>query len=145
MKNFRIKTNTIICSIVSICFAFLILLQIGSTAKAETGSSLVISPPSGDYVSTQEFDVVVIAAIPTGVTITNGTVTLNDTDVTFRFMRCMIFGTLDSGGDTFRCPRLTEDIFGTGGKHTLYVSLELSDETNISDTVNWEIYANTEP
>lgn len=139
MKDFKIKISLVIC------FVFLILLQIGNTAKAEIGSSLIISPPTGDYVTTQNFDVVVVATIPTGITITNGTVILNDTDVTFTFMRCMVFGTLTSGGHTYRCPRLTEDILGTGGKHKLHVNLELSNETSIGDTVNWEIYANTEP
>lgn len=106
--------------------------------------SLTISPPSGDYVTTQVFDLTLIVEAPS-LSVVGGTATLDDSDVTGALVACIIPGTLVSGGgQTFRCPGLTGSFLGTG-THTLNVTLDLSDSSTVSDTVNWEVKENTEP
>ncbi len=76
--------------------------------------------------------------------VVSGSATLDGTDVTYDLAICVIPGTLVSGGQTFRCPGLTGKFLGTG-THSLKVTLDLSDGSNVSDTVTWEVKENTEP
>lgn len=108
-----------------------------------TSVSLTISPPSGNYVITQGFDLALIVEAP-GLSVVGGSATLDGSDVMPALVSCVIPGTLVSGGQTFRCPGLTGDAFGTG-THTLDVTLDLSDGSSVSDTVTWEVLENTEP
>lgn len=105
--------------------------------------SLILSPPSGDYVTTQRFDLTLIVEAP-GLSVVGGSATLDGSDVTRSLVDCVIPGTLTSGGQTFRCPRLTGGSFGTG-THIFDVTLDLSDGSTVSDTVIWEVKENTEP
>ncbi len=104
---------------------------------------LNISPPSGDYVTTQGFDLTLIVEAP-GLSVTGGSATLDGSDVTGALVSCVIPGTLISGGQTFRCPGLTGGTFGTG-THTLDVTLDLSDGSSVNDGVTWEVKENVEP
>lgn len=106
-------------------------------------SLLIISPPSGDYVTTQHFDLTLIVEAP-GLSVVGGSATLDGFDVTSDLASCNISGTLVSGGQTLRCPGLTGGSFGTG-THTLSVTLDLSDGSSVSDSVNWEVKENIEP
>lgn len=107
-------------------------------------SSLTISPPSGDYVTTQGFDLTLIVEAPV-LSVVGGSATLDGSDVTDALAASIIPGTLVSGGgQTFRCPGITGSFLGTG-THTLNVTLDLSDSSSVSDTVNWEVKENTEP
>lgn len=103
---------------------------------------LSISPPSGNYFSTQNFDLGLI--VNTCLSIVGGSATLDGSDVTSGLAACVIPGTLVSGGQTFRCSGLTGGFLGTG-THTLDVTLDLSDGTSVSDTVTWDVKENTEP
>ena len=109
----------------------------------EFPSLLTISPPSGVYVTTQNFDLTLIVETE-GVSVVGGSATFDGSDVTSYLAGCLIPGTLVSGGQTFRCPNLTGGLFGTG-THTLDVTLDLSDGSSVSDTVTWEVKENTEP
>ena len=104
-----------------------------------------ISPASGTYSTTQNFDLNLILKV-TGpaVSVVGASATLNGADVTAALVGCIIPGTLVSGGSTFRCPGLSGAVLGTG-THTLAVTLDLSDGTSTSDTVIWEVVGNTEP
>lgn len=105
--------------------------------------TLDISPPSGKYVSTQAFDLSLIVAAY-GVSVVGGSATLDGSDVIDALAACVITGTLVSGGQTFRCPRLTGSSLGTG-THTLDITLDLSDGSTVSDNIIWEVKENTEP
>ena len=104
---------------------------------------LTILPNSDAFATTQRFDLsLIVEAL--GRSVVGGRATLNGTDVTTALARCVIPGTLLTGGQTFRCPGLTGGLFGLG-THTLDVVLNLSDGSSISDTVIWEVLGNTEP
>jgi len=105
--------------------------------------SLTISPPSGNYVTTQSFDLTLIVEAP-GLSVIGGSATLDGSDVIDALAACVIPGTLVSGGQTFRCPDIVAGDLGTG-THTLDVTLDLSDSSSVSDTVTWEVMENTEP
>jgi len=104
---------------------------------------LTISPPSGEYVTTQGFDLTLIVDA-TGLSVVGGTATFDGADVTSFLVHCIIPGTLLSGGVTFRCPGLTGDALGVG-MHTFSVTLDLENGSSVSDTVTWEVLGNTEP
>lgn len=109
----------------------------------EGNTKLTISPPSADYLTTQGFDLTLIVEAQ-GLSVTGGSATLDGSDVTDTLASCIIPGTLVSGGQTFRCPGLTGGGLDTG-THTLDVTLDLSDGSSVSDTINWEVMENTEP
>jgi len=105
--------------------------------------SLTIFPPSGSLAITFGFDIgfIVDAA---GLSVTGGTATLDDVDMSAGLGSCVVPGTLISGGQTFRCPNLSGAFLGEG-THTLSVTFDLSNGSSVSDTVTWEVIGNTEP
>jgi len=105
--------------------------------------TLIISPASSTFITTQRVDLEFIVDAP-GLSVTGGTATLDDVDILASLGSCIIPGTLLSGGQTFRCPNLTGDFLGEG-THTLSVTLDLSDGSSVSDNVTWEVVGNTEP
>ncbi len=106
---------------------------------------LFLSPASGTYSTTQNFDLSLILKVSGDpVSVVGASATLNGADVTAALVGCIIPGTLVSGGSTFRCPGLRGAFLGTG-THTLEVTLDLSDGSSVSDTVIWEVVENTEP
>ena len=105
----------------------------------------MLSPASGTYSTTQNFDLSLILKVSGDpVSVVGGSATLNGGDVTAALVGCIIPGTLVSGGNTFRCPGLSGAVLGIG-THTLAVTLDLSDGSSASDTVIWEVVGNTEP
>ncbi len=125
----------------------------GNLWFAEAGSNKIgrltpppvvrLSPGSGVLVSTQQFDFVVDLQAP-GLAIVAGQALLDGVDITSFVVGCVIPGTRLAGGQTFRCPGLTGSLLSPG-LHTVFVSLELSDGSTVSDTVIWQIDANREP
>ena len=106
---------------------------------------LIISPPSGKYVTAQSFELMLILEPENkGLSVTGGETTMNGADITAALSNCLIPGTLVSDGQTFRCPGLTGDLIGIGN-HVLTVTLNLSDGSSVSDCVTWEVLENTEP
>lgn len=119
------------------------IFNAGSAGKCKDANRLTISPPSGDYVTTQGFDLTLIVEAP-GLSVVGGSAILDGSDVTSSLAACVIPGTLVLDGHTFRCPGLTGNFLGTG-THILVVTLDLSDGSSVSDSVNWEVKENTEP
>ncbi len=108
-----------------------------------TDSSLTLSPASGDYVSTQRFDLTLIVEA-VGVSVIGLNATLDGKSVTTPLQSCVISGTLISGGETFRCPNiLAGSILGVG-THTLNVTVDLSDGSSVNDEVSWNVLENEE-
>jgi DNA-binding beta-propeller fold protein YncE len=105
-------------------------------------SFLIITPPSGTYITTQNFDLSLVVDAP-GLPIVSLDAMLDGTEFTAVLESCIIPGTLLSGGQTFRCPSLTRDAVGAG-THTLEVTLDLSDGSSVTDAVTWEVLENTE-
>jgi len=108
--------------------------------------ALEITPGSGDYFISQEFDFGLILNSPgIDVIAIGGMATLNGNDITPILAACAIAGTLDSGGDTYRCsPNI---LFTEGyppGSYEISVSLNLSNGSTLSDTVTWNILGNVE-
>ena len=105
--------------------------------------SFNIFPASGRMATTSHFDLTLIVEAP-GLSVIGVNAALDGSDVTGALVSCVIPGTLISGGQTFRCPRLTGGFLGTG-THNFSVTLTLSDGSTASDTVDWEVKENTEP
>jgi hypothetical protein len=117
----------------------------GPWGLAFRGGFLSVSPPSGRYVTTQNFDLILILKV-TGPTLSvvGESATFDGADVTAKLANC-IHGDIVSGGITVRCPGLGGTLLSTAGAHTLTVTLNLSDGTSATNTVRWEGIANTEP
>jgi hypothetical protein len=69
---------------------------------------------------------------------------VNGNDMTAALLGCLKPGTLVTGGQSFRCPGLTGDIFAAG-THTVSVALDLSNGSRVSRRVTWKVMDNTEP
>jgi hypothetical protein len=96
-------TYTVLISAFSFSGAYALALQcLGGPCVVAPGS-LVIFPLSGTLATTFGFDLGLIVDTP-GRSVGGGTATLNGTDVTAALMRCVIPGSLPTGGGTFRCP-----------------------------------------
>ena len=107
-------------------------------------NALAISPPSGIYVSSQGFDLVLIVHSP-GLSSDLTNVTWNDTDVTAMFDNCAILGILlTADGTTLRCPALSGVFLGTG-THTISARVFLSDGSSVTNSVTWVVTDNAEP
>ena len=110
---------------------------------AHAAPSLGISPPSGLYVTTEEFDLVFIVTA-SGLAIVGGQATVDGADVTATLAGCLVPGTLLTGGQTFRCPGLRGSLLGPGA-HALTVSLTFSDGSTASSAVTWTILTTSGP
>jgi hypothetical protein len=95
--------------------------------------SLYISPPSGQFISTQTADVAVVIGVGDS-SISELTITLNGVDRTRLFNRCFIPGRTRAGQLTLRCPGFKLPL----GTRELAVSVRLENGTELSDTVTWE-------
>ena len=112
-------------------------------ASAVVITPLTISPPSGTYVTTQEFDLVIILRAPE-LNVIKSRGIFNGADITEALAGCIKPGTLLSNGQTFRCPNLRGSFWGSGN-HTFSMSIDLSDGSTISDSVMWKVLTNSEP
>jgi hypothetical protein len=111
--------------------------------SAFASGSFSISPPSGSYASRQSFDLVLLVN-PLGRSITRTQAVFDGVDQSAALAACAIPGTLQSGGVTFRCPNIEGALFAPG-THVLTAAVTLDDGSTMSDTVEWEIFANSEP
>lgn len=104
-----------------------------------------ISPPSGYYGTTQDFDLMLLFQPSEGCSVVDMSATLNGNDITTPLDDCVVSGTLDDiiGGETLRCPAI--DDFIDSGSYAIEVILELDDGVTVSDNVKWNILSNTEP
>lgn len=114
----------------------------GTVHRLAAAAGLTLSPPSGDYVLSQAFDLVLI--VDGGAGVTGGSATLNGADASAALRACLVPGTLAAGGMTFRCPGLVGASLGAG-THVVTVTLAFADGTLVSRSVTWRILPNTEP
>jgi len=98
---------------------------------------LSISPASGNYSSSQTIDLSLALRKP-NVSVNSISATLNGGDVSADFNSCIISGTVNSGGLSFRCPAIGLNILDPG-IYTFSVQLQLSDGTSATDSVTWNI------
>ncbi len=111
-------------------------------ARSDVVDSLTISPPSGDYVTKQRFDLVLIVA-NTDRSVSGMGIVLDGADVTDILGDSFISGTIASGGRTLRCPFFSVGMLNAG-THVLSVTIDLSDGSQVSDTVTWKVWDNTQ-
>ena len=105
---------------------------------------MVISPPSGDYITTQAFDITLIVVAQNSASAVVKEVILDGVDFGMAFEACAMGGSLDAApGTTFRCPLDAAKI--GSGTHTFDVTVELSDGTTGTDSATWEIFQGNEP
>jgi hypothetical protein len=102
----------------------------------EAGRAIIVSPPSGVYIRTQQVDLVILAEGPGR--IVGGAVTVDGADVTGFIASCAIPGQLVPSGVTFRCPGVPVSLLGPG-LHTLRVRLDFEDGSTGSRNVEWEV------
>ena len=104
--------------------------------------TLVISPPSGTYVTTQAFDLTLVTVGADVATLVAAT--LDGADFSGFLESCVTEGRLDSvPGVTLRCP-VDGALFGEG-THALEATVELEDGATLSHDVSWEILGSSEP
>ncbi len=106
-------------------------------------AQLEISPSSGYYGTTQDFDLMLLFIPSEGCSVVDMSATFDGNDVTAFLESCFIPGTLAIGGETYRCPDISGYI--NPGGYTFSVTLEFNDDSTVNDTVRWNILSNTEP
>ncbi len=102
--------------------------------------SLNITPPSGTYITTQTIDLGLILE-SSSLTIVDINVDMDGEDISDGVSNCAVPGIIISGGETYRCANFSfnSSHLGTGTQHMVSVTALLSDDSTVSDTVNWEI------
>ncbi len=114
---------------------------VGGYFMKRGGTSVTISPPTGEYISTQSFDIALIIESQQPASIHRNTFTaiLDHFSVTEEILNsCGAHGALVEGGQTLRCGPLAAG-FLEPGVHRFYVDMELSDGSSIADVVVWEV------
>ncbi len=121
----------------------------GLTATSDV--TVVISPATGSYATTQGFDLELFVDAP-GRAITGGSVKFDGIDVTGLLAGCLVPGTqVTSGGLALRCPGLSGATFGAAGAgpHTLTATILFSgggtSGSSATSTVTYTIIPTTEP
>jgi DNA-binding beta-propeller fold protein YncE len=108
-------------------------------------TGLFLSPASGKYFTTQNFDLgLMLEMTGDAVSVVGESATFDGADITARLAYC-IHGELVAGGIAVRCPGLGGQLLSSVGIHTLMVTLDLSDGTSATGTARWEGVVNTEP
>ena len=103
--------------------------------------SLILSPASGVYLTSQAFDIAL--AVPGADQASVVAASLDEADFLADFTQCAVEGQLDEvQGITFRCP--FEGELGAGS-HSLAITVELDDGSSLSTSVDWEVRASSEP
>ena len=117
-------------------------------AVTAADASLTLSPATGVYASNQTFDFTIfLERDPNGPgsNVVSGSAYLSGRnagsaqriDVSEDLAQCLTMSELALGGRVFRCSNISAQI-GVGS-HTLTVSLQLEDGTQLSDTVLWTV------
>jgi hypothetical protein len=119
-------------------------LIVSPLGQGAFGAFLSVSPPSGQYATTQNFDLTLILGGAVGVSVVGESAAFDGADVTALLANC-IDGELVAGGVVVRCPYLGGQLLNAAGPHTLTVTLDLSNGSSVTDTVTWEGVVNTEP
>src|SRR5262249_26476493 len=106
-----------------------------------------IGPPSGVYVATQRFDLVLTILGDPGLAVVGGQVTVDGVDVTAPLVVCVDghVDLLDGGtGLVARCPGLFGGLLGPGS-HLVSARVSFSNGSSASASVTLTILGNTEP
>ena len=94
---------------------------------------VAVSPPSGYYVGTQEFDLALLVE-PTECSGLAISATFDGNDVSSLLNNCVIPGTLSIGGESLRCPGVNKVIYP--GYHSFEVTFDFDNCGSRSKTVN---------
>tara|TARA_R100001377_G_scaffold83746_1_gene65827 strand:+ start:317 stop:1051 length:735 start_codon:yes stop_codon:yes gene_type:complete len=117
-------------------------------AVTAANAALTLSPATGVYASNQTFDFTMFlerdpdspgSNVVSGSAYLSGrnTGTAQRSDVSDDLAQCLTKSELVLGGSVFRCSNISAQL-GVGS-HTLTVSLQLEDGTQLSDTVLWTV------
>jgi hypothetical protein len=105
---------------------------------------LVISPPSGLYVSAQDFDLTLVVVGTESATAAITSATLDGADFMNGLSDCAVSGSLDAvDGVTFRCALSLSDDVGAG-VHTFEATVEVESGMTASASATWEILDSSE-
>ncbi|MFC1672323.1 Ig-like domain-containing protein, partial [Planctomycetota bacterium] len=105
--------------------------------------ALTLSPRNSTIVSSQSIDLCFIARTR-GLNVEDGTAFLNGMNITDLVIPRLVKGRLDQGGVTCRIPGATTSGPLALGDNTLYVSLNLSDGSAISDSATYTLMETVE-
>ena len=110
------------------------------------GPNMTISPPTGRYITGQTFDMAIIIS-GTEATVESGFVRFGPQvsaasdwlDISSAVESCLIEGSLtDTSSSVYLCRGVSTDLAGPG-RFGVLVSVALSDGSELSDLVTWEI------
>ena len=110
-----------------------------------TETYLKLSPPSGDYLSTQQFDLGVLAKTGMADVTAISHATINGVDVSAELAGCLMAGHVDVGYRSFRCPQIS--LYLQQNPSTQYnfdIALTLSDDSVVSQIAVWRIIQTVE-
>jgi Tol biopolymer transport system component len=106
-------------------------------------AGVIVSPPTGDYVLTQVFDLAILVNRP-GRTIVGGRAVLNGVDVTAGLAACVTVTVLGDGSVALICPGVPAALLGPG-RSAFLVTLDFDDGSSADHSVHWTVRANSEP
>lgn len=116
---------------------------------SERQARLQLSPPTGEYASTQTFDMAIMvdsvnSPIVDGEVLLGlvGTPRSEWQDVTPDVLECIIPGQLEQG-QVLRCPELPAALFGPG-KHQVHARVILENGKVLQGTAVWEVLSSNE-
>lgn len=104
---------------------------------------LTVTPPSGDYLATQSFDIGIIIRDTTP--ITNVSASIDGYDRSSYFQSCFVEGTFSVIGQTLRCPDVSVDELGGVGEHEIEFTITFSSGKVLSQYATWNVVDSREP
>lgn len=116
---------------------------LGIVPAHAAGPSLRVSPPPGQYLTTQAFDVALIVDTG-GLGVLAGIFTFDEADVTDVVLGCLRLGTTATGALTGRCPSLSGAVLGPG-IHFFRASVILDDGSFLEGGAVWEVLTASNP
>jgi len=105
---------------------------------------LTIFPAQGVLATTTHFDLTLILEAQAVSIVNIATATLNGADITALVSGCFLSGTVISGGETLRCPRVSGAVLTTG-ENTFSITVNLSDGSTLNTSAVWTVLETTEP
>lgn len=115
------------------------------SVSGDTPNQTLISPPSGTYAESQNFDMAVLIEDVNISDFIVGEILIDGRRLNRQDAECFISGELGNSGVSFRCPNLSAASLGVGVHHvSVVLSFANIKSQQVSASVVWEVVSNTE-